>query len=99
MSLEPQSHGQGPVSGPGGVKVTDLGSDHRLISDGVEQLAHGAMICPDCSMPAPIAGRIGVAAQIQCGYCAESAPARDFLVRDVYDTAANEVFLIARIGS
>ena len=87
-----------PLGAGGGVKVTDLGSDHRLVSDGVEQLAHGAMVCPGCAKPVPIVEPLGVAAELRCGYCAAAAPARDFLVRDVYDTAANEVFLIARIG-
>jgi hypothetical protein len=94
-----QSYGdEGPVRGGAGVKVTDLGSDHRLIEHGVEQLAHGAMICPECSKPVPIGRRIPVSEPLTCGWCAGSGPARDYLVRDVYDTSANEVFLIARIG-
>lgn len=87
-----------PLGSGGGVKVTDLGSDHRLVADGVEQLAHGAMVCPECSKPVPILEPLAVSTELRCGYCSEVAPARQFLVRDVYDTAANEVFLIARIG-
>ena len=89
---------QGPVSAGGGVKVTDLGSDHRLIEHGVQQLAHGAMICPECSKPVPIGRRIPVSEPLVCEWCSGSGPARAYLVRDVYDTPANEVFLIARIG-
>jgi hypothetical protein len=97
VPIHPRSD-QDPIRGGGGVKVTDLGSDHRLIRDGVEQLAHGALVCPDCAMPVHIDERIPVGGELECGYCEESAPAREFLVRDVYDTAANEVLLIARVG-
>jgi hypothetical protein len=86
-----------PVRAGGGVKVSDLGSAYRLVQDGVEQLAHGALVCPDCSMPVRIEEPIGAGASLECGFCDESAPAREFLVRDVYDTPRNEVFLIARI--
>ena len=97
MALHPRSDAE-PVGGATGVKVTDLGSDHRLIHDGVEQLAHGAMVCPECAMPVRIEAALAVDDELRCGYCAGSGPARDFLVRDVYDTAANEVLLVARIG-
>lgn len=98
MPLQPKSDGQDPIRGGGGVKVTDLGSSHRLIRDGVEQLGHGALVCPDCAMPVTIDGRVSVSSALECGFCATRAPAREFLIRDVFDTAANEVFLIARIG-
>ena len=98
MALHHSSGDADPVRSAGGVKVTDLGSDHRLIHDGVEQLAHGAMICPDCSKPVPLERPVSVSDELSCGWCAGSGPARDYLVRDVYDTSANEVFLIARIG-
>lgn len=98
MGLEHSFDGSEPIRGGGGVKVTDLGSDHRLIHDGVEQLAHGAMICPGCSKPVPIERPLAVSEPLECEWCAASGPARDFLVRDVYDTSANEVLLIARIG-
>jgi hypothetical protein len=96
VPLHPSNDSE-PLRAGGGVKVTDLGSDHRLIHDGVEQIAHGAMVCPDCSMPVRIDGPLAVGTELSCGYCEESAPARDFLVRDVYDTAANEVLLVARL--
>ena len=97
MALHRHSE-EDPVRGGGGVKVTDLGSDHRLIEHGVEQLAHGAMICPECSKPVPIPRPLSVADLLTCEWCEGSGPARDYLVRDVYDTPANEVLLIARIG-
>lgn len=98
MSLHPTDSGSDPIRPAGGVKVTDLGSDHRLVRDGVEQLAHGALVCPSCSMPVRIPAAVGAGSEIGCGYCETAAPAHRFLLRDVFDTAANEVFLIARIG-
>ena len=96
LHLDPQ--GEDPVRSEGGVRVTDLGSEHRLIRDGVEQLAHGALVCPSCAMPISIDSPVAVAEAIDCPYCATAAPARSFLLRDVYDTAANEVLLVARLG-
>ncbi len=98
MALEHTYDGEEPVRGGGGVKVTDLGSDHRLIHDGVEQLAHGAMVCPGVPSRSRSGGRSAVSEPLECDWCAARGPARDFLVRDVYDTPANEVLLIARIG-
>jgi hypothetical protein len=97
VALHPQSADDGPLRPQGGVKVTDLGSDHRLVHDGVEQLAHGALVCPECSIPVRIAGPVGVGAELRCGFCASSAPAREYLVPNVFDTPTNEVLLIARI--
>ncbi len=97
MTLHARNPGEDPIRTGGGVKVTDLGSDHRLVSDGVEQLAHGALVCPECSMPVRIGRAVPVSRPLGCGYCSTSAPAREFLVRDVYDTPVNEVLLIARI--
>jgi hypothetical protein len=95
LHLDPQ--GEDPVRSQGGVRVTDLGSEHRLIRDGVEQLAHGALVCPSCAMPISIEAPVAIGAPISCGYCATAAPARSFLLRDVFDTAANEVLLVARL--
>ena len=96
LHLDPQ--GEDPLRSRGGVRVTDLGSEHRLIHDGVEQLGHGALVCPSCAMPISITAAVAIAEPISCGYCATSGPARGFLLRDVYDTGANEVYLVARLG-
>lgn len=99
MPFEIERHDDEPVGGGRGVKVTDLGSEHRLISHGVEQLAHGALVCPSCDAPVrPPLPAIGVGSALACGFCATEAPARDYLVTDVYDTAGNEVAVIARLG-
>jgi hypothetical protein len=88
-----------PLAGaPAPGSVDRSGTQHRLIREGREALAHGAMVCPGCAMPVSLAEPIGVATELRCGYCETAAPARRYLVRDVYDTAANEVYLVARIG-
>lgn len=97
MALE-RFHSSDPVGGGGDLRVTDLGSEHRLIEHGVEQIAHGALVCPSCAKPVAIEQAIDVGSDLACGWCEGSGPAREFLVRDVFDTPANEVFLIARIG-
>jgi hypothetical protein len=99
MPLHPTDSGSDPIRPVGGIKVTDLGSDHRLVRDGVEQLAHGALVCPGCSLPVRIDGPMSAGSELDCGYCETVAPAHRFLLRDVYDTPENEVFLIARIES
>ncbi len=99
MALHPKASGEDPLRGGGAVRVTDLGSDHRLVRDGVEQLAHGALVCPSCSLPVTIEAPVAPGARLSCGFCGAEERAGEFLVRDVYDTAANEVLLIARIGT
>jgi hypothetical protein len=89
---------EGPREGDGAVRVTDLGSEHRLVREGVEQLAQGALICPDCSAPVPLERPVGLASELGCAFCLASGPARRFLVRDVFDTPANEVYLVASLG-
>lgn len=34
---------------------------------------------------------------VRCGFCDHAAPARGFVREDVYDTVANEVYVVARI--
>jgi hypothetical protein len=88
-----------PLSGAPSTERLEGGArEHRLIREGSERLAHGAMICPSCSLPVALEAAVSVGARLACGFCEAVAPARDYLVRDVYDTAANEVYLVARIG-
>ena len=98
MALHLDPNSEGPREGERGVRVTDLGSEHRLIRDGVEQLAHGALICPDCAAPVAIERPLGLGSEVGCAFCSASGPARGFLVRDVFDTPANEVYLVASLG-
>jgi hypothetical protein len=35
---------------------------------------------------------------VKCGFCDQIGPAREFVLEDVYDTLANEVYLVARVS-
>jgi hypothetical protein len=73
------------------------GAERRLVRDGLEVLAHGALVCPSCALPLAPVERLRPMRTVVCGFCDHAAPARDFLREDVYDTVANEVYLIARV--
>jgi hypothetical protein len=44
-----------------------------------EQLAEGALSCPECELPIAIAAPLAVSEALDCPYCERHAPARDFL--------------------
>jgi len=87
-----------PNTGIGRVDGERAGAHHRLVRDGVQVLAHGALICPECALPLAAAGRFSARAQVICGYCDHSGRGRDFLAEDVFDTVSNEVYLVARVA-
>jgi hypothetical protein len=82
-------------------KIRDAGrmSERRLLTDGVERFAHGALVCPTCNLPIALGAPVSAAEALRCGFCGHAAPARDYLVRDVYDTLANEVSLVAHVAA
>jgi hypothetical protein len=80
------------------IRVTDVGEERQITREGVQYLAHGAMICPACALPIALAGRTPVATEIRCGFCAHEAKAREFVARDVFDTVSNEVYIVARVA-
>jgi hypothetical protein len=82
----------------GRVGGADLDEHRRLVSDGAQVLAHGALACPNCQLPIGLPGRIRAARELRCGYCDHTAPGREFLREDVFDTLANEVYLVARVA-
>jgi hypothetical protein len=77
----------------------EAGEERRLIRDGAQILAHGALICPECDLPLAAGGRVRATGALRCGFCGHSAEARDFIREDVFDTLANEVYLVARVSS
>ena len=81
----------GAVGGP----ETQL--ERRLIKDGSQVIARGALICPECELPLP--GRPAVAAQalVHCGWCGHSARARELFRPGVRDAPGNSVALVARL--
>ena len=76
----------------------EAGEERRLVRDGAQVLAHGALVCPDCDLPLALAGRLLAGGPIRCPYCEHEAKARAFIREDVYDTVANEVYLVARVA-
>jgi hypothetical protein len=100
MALEftPQS---GDPAGPDGrTEHVDerLDERKRLVADGMQVLARGAMLCPSCALPISPPARSRPRAEMRCGFCDHSAPVHEFVRGDVVDTAANEVRIVARIG-
>jgi hypothetical protein len=75
-----------------------VGEDRRLVADGVQVLARGALACPECALPISPAPRVRPRASLSCGFCDHTAEAVEFLREDVLDAPANEVVLVARIG-
>jgi hypothetical protein len=74
-----------------------LGEDRRVVANGFQVLARGALVCPQCELPISPAPRIRPGAQLHCSFCEHSATALEFLREDVYDTVANEAILVARL--
>jgi hypothetical protein len=71
--------------------------ERRIVRDGAQVIAHGALACPSCGLPIALAERLRAAAELRCPWCDHAARSRDFLVRDVFDTVANEAYLVARV--
>jgi hypothetical protein len=44
-----------------------------------------------------VSDRVPAWQELRCGFCGHAGRARTFLVRDVFDTVANEAYMIARL--
>jgi hypothetical protein len=69
----------------------------QLVTDGMQVLARGAMLCPSCAIPISPASRAKPRARMRCGWCNHAGLVADFVRGDVMDTTANEVQVVARI--
>ena len=87
-----------PKTKLGRVDGSEAGAERRLLRDGAQVLAHGALVCPECALPIAVGGPVPVGFVLRCGFCDRAAPSREFLVEDVYDTLENEVYLVARVS-
>ena len=76
----------------------DSALERRIVRDGAQVLGHGALVCPGCHIPIAAHGAIPIGAELRCGFCDHSAPVRSFVASDVYDTLANEVYVVARVA-
>jgi len=71
--------------------------ERRIVRDGAQVIAHGALACPSCGLPIAIAAALPAAAELRCGYCDHTGRSREFLVPDVFDTVENEAYVVARV--
>ena len=76
----------------------ELGEERRLVRDGAQVLAHGALICPGCELPIVATRRLPASGRLRCGFCDHVDTTREFIREDVFDTVANEVYLVARVA-
>jgi hypothetical protein len=97
LPANPGDPGQ-PDNRAGRVDGSRAGAHRRLVRDGVQVLAHGALICPRCAIPIAVTAPFSAGSRLVCAYCAHAAPAREFLAEDVFDTVPNEVYLVARVA-
>jgi hypothetical protein len=71
--------------------------ERRIVRDGAQVLAHGALVCPGCGIPLAAHRAVPISAELRCGFCDHTGSARSFVVADVYDTLTNEVYVVARV--
>lgn len=95
LHLDPFEHH--PQRGEQQTRVGDISEEWRVAKHGIEVIAHGAMVCPECRAPMVVDATTPAQADLECGFCGHEARAREFLVRDVFDTVANEAYLVARL--
>ena len=75
-----------------------VGEDRRLIQNGIQVLARGALMCPSCALPIAPGPRVPARAELSCGFCDHRASATEFLRRDAVDAPGNDVILVARLS-
>ena len=75
-----------------------VGQDPRLVTDGRQVLASGALICPSCTLPISPAPRVRPRQPLTCAYCEHTSIALNFLREGAIDVPANDVVLVARLG-
>jgi hypothetical protein len=74
-----------------------VGASRRLVPDGMQILARGSMLCPECALPLAPPWRVRPRAELSCGFCEHSAPAHAFVHDDAVDTPGNAVMVVARV--
>ena len=86
-----------PLPGEQKARAADVAPEWRVARHGIEVIAHGAVVCPGCAAPLALGAAVPAAGELRCGFCGHAGRAREFLVRDVFDTVANEAYMIARL--
>ena len=75
LPIDPGDPGQ-PKTKLGRVDGSEAGAERRLLRDGMQVLAHGALVCPRCALPLAIGGPLSAGRPLSCGFCEHAAPAR-----------------------
>jgi hypothetical protein len=75
-----------------------VGEDRRLVRNGVQVLARGALMCPSCTLPISPAPRIRPRERLRCGFCEHEGIALEFLRKGASDSGADGAVLIARVS-
>ena len=97
MGLFGEDFGHLPLPGERKARAADVAEEWRVAREGIEVIAHGALICPECAVPLALGDSVPAGRWMSCGYCGHTDRARTFLVRDVYDTVGNEAYMVARL--
>jgi len=97
LPADPGDPGQ-PKVRIGRLDGSQAAAERRLVRDGMQMLAHGALACPECELPIAVPGRLSAGLPLKCGFCDHRAPARAFVREDVFDTVRNEVCVVARVA-
>jgi len=95
LAPDPGDRGESEIRS-GRLGGSALGEDRRLVRDGLQVLARGALVCPTCALPISPAPRVRPRAQLRCGFCGHADEAIAFLAEDAIDVPGNDALLIAR---
>lgn len=72
--------------------------ERRLLRDGVQVIARGTLVCPECDLPLPSSPAVGAAQPLTCSWCGHTAPARELLRPGAAGAPASAARLVARLG-
>ena len=97
MTLNLDAQGPEPVRDTRKIRLADVAEERRVVRDGIQTIAHGALVCPGCNLPLVLDAPIDAGAAVRCGYCDLEGRAREFVAADVYDTVAIEVYVVASL--
>jgi hypothetical protein len=98
MALHLDPFERAPLPGERKVRAADIRHEWQVSRDGIEVVAHGALVCPHCDAPQVIDRPLPAGEQIGCVFCGQVSRGREYLVSDVFDTVANEAYLVARLA-
>ena len=82
----------------GALGGTESQLERKLIADGVQVIARGSLVCPECDLPLPGTPAVPAAGVLACGWCGHAAPAMDLLRANRFDAPASRVALVARLA-